>query len=188
MGFCQNSLASEVYLPQQDSTKGTNSSSHFPKSKLGVDIMVLMNGEQKEVEIRKFSVKFIYFSNPNQSNMMQIDRRLVNVIYYRSGRKEIITPKSVDIPDNSDWEKVVVTEDPKDVKGNMIQIDVIEARVEASSREHKPETLEATAKTILKKKAALLKGELVLIKKKSHNRAYGEPPSLIMQGIAYRKI
>lgn len=178
------------YFSIQDTTKGTNSSKAFPKSKLGIDIMVLMNGDQKEVEIRKFSVKNIYFSSPGETTMKQIDRRLVNVVYYRSGRKEVITPKATDIPDNSEWEKIIVTENPKDVGATMIQIDVVEAKVEASSTERstKPETLEASAKNILRKKAALIKGELVLVKKKEHNRAYGEPPSLVMQGIAYRKI
>jgi len=174
----------------QDSTKGKNTNQTPPKSKLGIDVMVLMNGEQKEVEIRKFSVKFIYFSSPGETTMKQIDRRLVNTIYYRSGRKEVITPKATDIPDNSEWEKIIVTEDPKDVKATMIQIDIVEAKVEANTNDHnyKPETLENSAKIILRKKAALIKGELVLIKKKSHNRPYGEPPSLVMQGIAYRKI
>jgi len=178
------------YHSIQDTTKGTDSSKSFPKSKLGIDIMILMNGDQKEVEIRKFSVKYIYFSSPGETNMKQVDRRLVNTIYYRSGRKEVITPKATDIPDNSEWEKIIITEDPKDVKGNMIQIDVVEAKVEANltDRSYSPETLENAAKNILRKRAALIKGELVLIKKKSHNRPYGEPPSLVIQGIAYRKI
>lgn len=188
--FFGQSVRALEYCTSQDSTKKSAASAAFPKSKLGIDIMVLMNGEQKDVEILKFSLKYIYFSNPGEKGMVQIDRRLVNTIYYRSGRKEVITPKATDIPDNSDWEKIIITEDSKDVKGNMIEIDIVEARVEASTRDqyYKPETLEASAKIILKKKAALIKGELILIKKKSHNRAYGEPPSLVMQGIAYRKI
>ncbi len=177
------------YVSIQDTTKGTNSSKAFPKSKLGIDIMVLMTGEQKEVEIRKFSLKYIYFSSPGETTMKQIDRRLVNTIYYRSGRKEVITPKATDIPDNSDWEKIIITEDPKDIGTLMIQIDVVEAKVEANYNDLnvKPETLERSAHIILRKRAALIKGELVLIKKKSHNRAYGEPASLVIQGIAYRK-
>jgi len=175
----------------QDSTKNTaKSTPAIPKSKLGVDMMVLMNGEEKEVEIRKFSLKNIYFSSPGESSMKQIDRRLVNVIYYRSGRKEVISPKLVDIPKSSDWENIKITEDPKEVGGTMIQIDIIEVVVEASSREQyfKPQTLENSAFIILKKKAAMLNGEIVLIKKKSHSRPYGEAPSLRIEAIAYRKI
>lgn len=174
----------------QDSTKKSATTSTFPKSKLGVDIMVLMTGEQRDVEIRKFSTKFIYYSKPGESSMTQIDRRLVNVIYYRSGRKEVITPKAVDIPQNSEWEKIKITEDPKDVSPTMIEIDVIEVVVEASTREqyYKPQTLENSAYIILKKKAAMLNGVLVLITKKSHNRPYGEAPSLRIEATAYRKI
>lgn len=184
-------MATGNYAFQQDSTsKGTSASTAFPKSKLGVDIMVLMTGEQREVEIRKFSTKFIYYSKPSESVMTQVDRRLVNVIYYRSGRKEVITPKAVDIPQNSDWERIKITENPKDVSPLMIEIDVIEVVVEASTREQyvKPQTLENSANIILKKKAAMLNGELVLIKKKSHSRPYGEAPSLRVEAIAYRKI
>ncbi len=183
-------MASESYCLQDTSKKGYNASASFPKSKLGVDVMVLMTGEQREVEIRKFSAKFIYYSKPAESVMTQIDRRLVNAIYYRSGRKEIITPKAVDLPQSSDWEKIKITDDPKDIGGTMIQIDVIEVEVEASTREQyvKPQTLEHSAFIILRKKAALLNGELVLIKKKSHSRPYGEAPSLRIEAVAYRKI
>lgn len=174
----------------QDTLKGYNASASFPKSKLGVDVMVLMTGEQREVEIRKFSTKFIYYSRPGESIMTQIDRRLVNAIYYRSGRKEIITPKAVDIPQSSDWEKIKITDNPKDVGPTMIEIDVIEVEVEANTREQyvKPQTLENSANIILRKKAALINGELVLIKKKSHSRPYGEAPSLRVEAVAYRKI
>lgn len=187
--FCGSAMATER-AAMQDSTKGNSSSASFPKSKLGVDIMVLMSGEQKEVEIRKFSAKFIYYSNPGVPTMTQIDRRLVNVIYYRSGRKEIITPKAVDIPKTTDWEKIKITENPKDVTGTMVEIDVIEVEYEASTREQylKPQTLEYSAYIILKKKAAMMNAELVVIKKKTHSRPYGEAPSLRIEAIAYRKI
>ncbi len=187
--YSQPLKAMEHCFIQDTTGKGTNASSSFPKSKLGIDILVLMTGEQREVEIRKFSQKYIFFSKYAESNMTQVDRRLVNIIYYRSGKKEVITPKAVDIPQNNDWEKIKVTENPKDVK-MMIEIDVIEVVVEASTREQyvKPQTLENSAYIILKKKAAMLNGELVLIKKKSHSRPYGEAPSLRIVAFAYRKI
>ena len=175
----------------QDSTKKKKPTTKpFPKSKLGVDILVLMSGEESEVEIRKFSTKYIYYSNPQESSMKQIDRRLVNIIYYRSGRKEVITPKAVDIPKGSDWEKIKVTENPKEVSPVMVEVDVVEVVVEASGRDqyYKPSTLESSGIIILKKKAALLNGELVLITKKAHNRPYGEEPSLKIEAKVYRKI
>jgi hypothetical protein len=188
--YCQPSMAMEYNIAHDTTSKGTKASASFPKSKRGVDIMVLMTGEQREVEIRKFSTKYIYYSNPGESSMKQIDRRLVNSIYYRSGSKEIITPKAIDIPKNSEWEKIKITEDPKEVSPLMVEIDVIEVVVEASGREqyYKPSTLENSAFIILRKKAAMLNGELVLIKKKSHNRPYGEAPSVKIEAIAYRKI
>jgi len=174
----------------QDSTKGNSSSASFPKSKLGVDVMVLMSGEQKEVEIRKFSAKYIYYSNPGQPTMTQIDRRLVNAVYYRSGRKEIITPKATDIPKTTDWEKIKITENPKDVGATMIEVDVVEVDYEASNKEQylKPQTLEYSAYIILRKKAAMLNGDLILIKQKTHSCPYGEAPSIRIEAMVYRKI
>jgi len=191
--FVQDSTVKKttsIATPQDSTVKKKPTVKPFPKSKLGVDIMTLMSGEDTEVEIRKFSTKFIYYSEPGQSSMKQIDRRLVNIVYYRSGRKEVITPKAVDIPKNSDWEKIKITEDPKEVSPLMVEIDVIEVVVEASGREqyYKPQTLESSAFIILKKKAALINAELVLIKKKAHNRPYGEAPSYKVEAIAYRKI
>jgi len=188
---CIQDSTRKIVTSTQDSTKkSTTLTPSIPKSKLGVDMMVLLSGEVKEIEIRKFSMKFIYYSRPGESTMVQIDRRLVNIIYYRSGRKEVITPKSTDIPKNNDWEKVIITENPKDVGSTMVEIDVIEVVVEANSDDHyyKPQTLENSALIILKKKAAMLNGVLVLIKKKTRNQPYGEAPSINIQAIAYRRI
>mgnify|MGYP001593176207 CR=1 FL=1 len=189
--YGQPLLAMEVISVQDTTNKGTKASASFPKSKLGIDFIVLMKGEQREVEIRKFSTKFIFYSKHAESNMTQIDRRLVNAIYYRSGKKEVITPKAVDIPQNSEWEKIKITDNIKDINmALMIEIDIIEVTVEASTREQyvKPQTLENSAYIILRKKAAMLNGEVVLIRKKSHSRPYGEPPSLRIEATAYRKI
>lgn len=185
---CQTILAVDSYALQDTTKKTLTTAPPFPKSKLGIDIMVLMTGVEEEVEIRKFSLKYIYFSSPGETSMKQIDRRLVNSIYYRSGRKEVITPKVTDIPQNTDWEKIIVTEDTKDIGGLMIQIDVVEVLVEASSADqYKSKTLENSAYIILKKKVAMLNGTLALVKRKSFNRPYGEPPSLKIEAIAYRK-
>lgn len=187
----QSLMAMELNFIQDTSSKSNNASASFPKSKLGIDVMVLMNGEQREVEIRKFSQKYIFYSKHAESTMTQIDRRLVNAIYYRSGKKEVITPKAVDIPQNSDWEKIKVTENIKEINmALMIEIDIIEVVVEASTREQyvKPQTLENSAYIILRKKAAMLNGEVVLIRKKTHSRPYGDPPSLRIEATAFRKI
>jgi hypothetical protein len=151
------------------------------------DWIKLVNGKEKEVEIRRISEKYVYFSEPREMDMKWIDRREVQTLYYRSGKIEQMTQGEVEIRKVKDWKLVELTKDISKVE-SMIRIDVVEIRLEASSRHHyyKPETLQSSAEIVLKKNAALLHADIILITRTEHHRAYGDPPSIYMSGVAYR--
>jgi hypothetical protein len=175
-------------LPEDQGTEEKSKSKITPGVPSEFDWIKFLNGNEKEVEIRKISDKYVYFSNPGNMEMQWIDRREVQTIYYRSGRVEQMSKAESEIREVKDWKKVELTYDPTVVQ-NMIKIDDLEIRIEATTRHHyyKPETLESSAVMVLKKNAALIKADVILVTKKEHHRAYGDAPSIYMAGTAYRE-
>ncbi len=190
--FSQNKY--QVNYDQHESFSFETNSSDTTKSRItpGVpskyDWIRLTNGEEREVEVRKISDKYVYISKPGDMDMEWIDRREVQTIYYRSGRVEPMTEKEVTVRQVKDWKDIKTTTKPADVEG-MIRVEDLEVRMEASTRHHhtRPSTLESSAEIVLKKNAALLNADIVLITRKDHHRAYGEAPSIYMTGVAYRE-
>lgn len=160
--------------------------SKFKNSKF--DVLTLLQGEEMEVEVRQVTPKYIIYSDPGLMETMKIDRREVYSVKYRSGKIDIISSKPLKIPDYNNWREIVVTSDPAGVEG-LIELGDVSVSVEASSRTHikMPRTLEASAIVIAKKKAALLKGEIILITRKEHYRGYGVQPSVTVEGKAFRQ-
>lgn len=166
-----------------------------PKSELDFtktskfDMIKFLDGSIIEVDVQKISPKYITYNKPGDIDAIDyIDRRKVQAIHYRSGRIETISEKETEIRKISNWEEVKLTSDPNEVKG-MIEVKDIEVKLQAQSRSHyyKPATLEASAEIIAKKTAALENASIILITKREHYRAYGDPPSIVLKGIAYRK-
>lgn len=154
-----------------------------------VDMIKFLDGNIIEVDIQKISEKFITYNKPGDINDIEyVDRRKVQAIHFRSGRIETMSEKTVEIRKIGSWEDVKLTDKPEDVKG-MIEVKNMEVKLVAQTRHHyyKPETLENSAEIIMKKNAALENAEIVLITKRAHHRAYGDPPAVILVGIAYRK-
>ncbi len=154
-----------------------------------VDMIKFLDGNIIEVDVQKISEKFITYNKPGDINDIEyVDRRKVQAIHFRSGRIETMSEKSVEIRKVGSWEDVKLTDKPEDVKG-MVEVKNMEVKLVAQTRHHyyKPETLESSAEIIMKKNAALENAEIVLITKRSHHRAYGDPPAVILEGIAYRK-
>jgi hypothetical protein len=154
-----------------------------------VDMIKFLDGNIIEVDIQKISEKFITYNKPGDINDIEyVDRRKVQAIHFRSGRIETMSEKVVEIRKIGSWDEVKLTDKPEDVKG-MVEVRNMEVKLVAQTRHHyyKPETLESSAEIIMKKNAALENAEIVLITKRAHHRAYGDPPSVILVGIAYRK-
>ncbi len=187
-------LPSEKVFCQSDTTasNGTHGQTKplidFSKTSK-FDMIKYHDGRVIEVEVQKISEKFITFNLPNDKDAIDyVDRRKVHAVHFRSGRIEVMSDKATEVRKVKEWDEVKVTYSSEEVKG-MLEIKKVDIRLNAQSREHyyKQSTLEASAEIILKKKAALENADFILIIKKQHYRAYGDPPSIYMQGIAYRK-
>jgi len=181
----QNNLKNEIKTLNDDSTVVSRITPGEPST---YDWIKLLDGKEIEVEIRKISEKFVYFSKPGDMETDYIDRRQVQTIYYRTGKIEPMSANPTEIRKIIEWEQVDITNNPKDVEG-MIKIEELKVALQATTRHHyyKPETLETSAEIILRKNAGLNGGEIVLVTSREHHRAYGDPPRVTLLGTSYRK-
>lgn len=191
VGFAEygnSHLPLKSHFVQHESQNDTIKSRITPGIPSKFDWLKLLDGRELEVEVRRISDKYVFFSKPGNMDMDWIDRREVQTIYYRTGKIEQMTQKAVEIREVKDWQKVNVTHSKEDVN-DMIKIEDLQVKHTASNRHeyYKAKTLEASAEIILKKQAALLNADIILIVKVDHYRAYGDPPVVTMTAEAYRK-
>lgn len=149
------------------------------------DVMVLHTGEKLYVDVKKIQMNDLYYSFPQEMSTMQMDKRQVRKVYYKSGKVETLSHTDEKIPDVGDYRKVKVTRDKKDVEG-FIEVGRFEAKAEGSRRRMSTlKSLERSAEIILRRKAALLNAHIVLIVDQQTSMAFGEIPSTILYGVAY---
>ena len=104
-------------------------------------------------------------------------------IIYKSGKVDVLNNAAFEVIDDSNWEAVWLTEEKKDVSGDLYKLGEIEARSPSSARS--PSAAKKGAIIKLKKKAANMKGTIVLVTKKETTGGYGENPGYIIKGIVY---
>jgi hypothetical protein len=172
----------------QGQAKDTTHSKITPGVQSTYDWLKLLNGQEQEVEVKRISDKYVFYSQPGKMDIDWIDRREVRTIYYRTGKVEQMAQKVLEIREVKDWQLVSLTKDEEDVL-DMIKVDDIEVMYEGTSQHHyyKPATLLTSAEIVLKKQAALLGADMVLIITIEHHRSYGDPPVVTIIGEAYRK-
>lgn len=149
------------------------------------DSIYLFDGTIILVDFKKMTYKNIYFTNPGEMEMVLMDRRKVHKIIYKRGLVEIVNTIEKNIPNSKDWKYILVTENKSEVEDYM-KIEKIKGSSRQMKEDVSDETLEKSALIVLKKKAARLNADIVLITNKSIYRGYGELPSMIIKGIAYK--
>ncbi len=152
------------------------------------DWIKLLDGTEMEVEVRRISEKYVFYSKPGNMDTDWIDRRKVQTIYYRTGGVEQMSSRVTEIRNVKDWREIELTKNASDVEG-LIKIDNLDVRLEATSNQHyrSVQALERSAEAVLRRQAALINADIVLITRVNHIRAYGDAPVVSMTGEAYRK-
>ncbi len=172
-----------VLLEKPDSISKTETS----ESRV-YDRLKMVDGSEKEVVVKEISDKFVFFSEPEVDNVDWVDKNEVEAILYKDGTKRYLERSTNEKSGVKDWRGVEVTRDAEEVSG-MVKIDELEVRREAISRSQflKNSTLETNAEIAIKKEAAAIRADVVLVIEVLHHRAYGDPPVVVMRGEAYRK-
>ncbi len=146
------------------------------------DTIFKLNGAVMPVDITTVTPTYISFLNPGKKDEYTIERKEVQKIIYKSGKIDVLNKAAFELIDESSWEAVWLTEDKKDV-GDLYMLGEIEARSPSSARSASAAKKGAIIK--LKKKAAYMKGTLILVTKKETSGGYGEFPGYYIKGIAY---
>ncbi|HUW07990.1 MAG TPA: hypothetical protein VMW01_17260 [Williamwhitmania sp.] len=151
------------------------------------DTIVMLSGKKILANFMKFTLKNLYYSFPGETKMVEVDRREVNKIIYKSGRVDIISTREVEIPDIPGWRDVKVVHKPEQV-ADMNELGEVEAYAIGERDTYAtPKWLERSATITLQKKAALLGAQYVLITNRVVRTPYGDPASISLTGKAYKR-
>ena len=146
------------------------------------DTIFKLNGSQMPVDVTTVTPTYISFVFPGKPEEFTIERKEVHKIIYKTGKIDILNQVAFEVLDDSMWEAVWITEDKKEV-GDLYMLGEIEAKSPSSARN--PSAAKKGAFIKLKKKAANMKGTLILVTKKQTTGGYGEYPGYYIKGTAY---
>jgi len=146
------------------------------------DTIFKLNGSLIPVDVTTVTPTYISFVFPGKSEEFTIERKEVQKIIYKTGKVEILNQAAFTLLDDSSWEAVWITEDKKEI-GDLYMLGEIEAKSPSSARS--PSAAKKGAIIKLKKKAANMKGTVILITKKQTTGGYGEYPGYYIKGITY---
>ncbi|MBN1791718.1 MAG: hypothetical protein JW830_14555 [Bacteroidales bacterium] len=146
------------------------------------DTIFKLNGSLIPVDVTTVTPTYISFIFPGKAEEFTIERKEVHKIVYKTGKVDILNQAAFTLIDESSWEAVWITEDKKEI-GDLYMLGEVEAKSPSSARS--PSAAKKGAIIKLKKKAANMKGTLILVTKKQTTGGYGEYPGYFIQGIAY---
>lgn len=155
--------------------------------KAKTDTIVMLNGDKLLANVKKFTVKDLFYGFPGEQKMEQVDRRYVQKIIYKYGRVEVISAVQVDVREVGGWRDVKVLKKRNASLDKMIELGEVEG-IDEGTREKYVDArdLERSATITLQKKAALLGATVVLITTRDVRRPYGDPPYVKLVGMAYK--
>ncbi len=149
------------------------------------DTIYLFEDKEMHVNVMKITYDSVLYREARHTGLEAIDKDLVNKIRYNWGRLEILNENPPEKQKTYDWRKVKFLKNKRKAK-DLFEVRKIEARTKGSGGGYQtPRSLETKAKTILKKKAANINAQYVLITNKAITTAFGEIPSATLTGIAY---
>jgi len=177
--------AQVIYPEGQDTSVVKKEEKTNKEEQKQTDIIYQHDGTKMLVNVKRIYLNDLYYSLPGETKVNKMDQRLVHKIEYKTGKVEVLNETPPDVREVGDYRKVKVTDDPDDVEG-LIEVAKLEAKAEGSDRGYStPKSLERSATIILRRKAALVNANIVLITDKQSNVAFGELPSVTLQGTAY---
>ena len=183
-------LNAQIIYPEEADTTVVEKQEQEPAKKeeakqQETDIIYQHDGTKMFVHVKKIYLNDLYYALPGDTKVKKMDQRLVHKIEYKTGRIEVLNETAPDVREVNDYRKVKVTDDPEDVEG-LIEVAKLEAKAEGSDRGYAtPKSLERTATIVLRRKAALVNANIVLITGKKTNVAFGEIPAVTLYGTAY---
>jgi len=147
-----------------------------------LDTIIKIEGKVMAVDVTKVTPLYVSFLVPGSLEAYTMERKEIQRIIYKNGRVEEFNKPVFELVDDYSWEAVWLTEDKKEV-AELYRRGKISAKSPASSRS--PKAAKKNAIIRLQKKAAAMKGTVVLVTKKQATGGYGEYPGYYIEGVVY---
>ncbi len=147
-----------------------------------LDTIIKIEGKVMAVDVTKVTPLYVSFTVPGSTEAYTMERKEIQKIIYKNGRVEEFNKPVFELVDDYSWEAVWLTEDKKEVS-ELYRRGKVSAKSPASSRS--PKAAKKNAIIRLQKKAAAMKGTVVLVTKKQAIGGYGEYPGYYIEGIVY---
>lgn len=151
-------------------------------AKTPADTVVRLGGKKIPCKVTSVSSSTVLYSTLDKNETQALDRKDVERIIYRTGKIEVFNKPVLTMIEEGQWESILVTRDEKDVQG-LYNRGVISAKSSPSNRSKKAAKQSAIIK--LQKKAANLKGTIILLTKEESVGGYGDIPGFDMEAIVY---
>jgi hypothetical protein len=148
----------------------------------GYDTIIKIEGKVMPVEMVNVTPTYVRFKVPGSVELFTLPRKEIHKIIYKNGRVEEYSTMAVVTIDDDAWQAIWLTEDPKDVV-SLYKQGEISAQADPNDRGSKASKKNATIR--LQKKAAAMKGTVVLVTKKQFTGAYGEIQGYYIEGAVY---
>jgi len=150
------------------------------------------------VKIQNITPSLVLYWYPFNTELHSINRNEISQIQYANGTIDIFLPLTdkngfdrvvvdtarIIIRNKHDWEKVMLTDKPEDIAG-MVEKGKVTALYKADFVYAENDYLEKNARIILRKKAANLNTPVVFLVNKNYSKAYGDLPSIELEGVLY---
>ena len=147
-----------------------------------LDTIIKLGGKKIPCTVKKVTPTLVLYVKPLQTTQLEMPRKDIEKIFYRSGRKEIFNKPVFSMVNKDNWEAVLVTENEGDVEG-LYKKGVVKSNASSGSRSPKAAKTSATIR--LQKKAANMGALIVLLTASEMKGGYGEIPGWELEGIAY---
>ena len=149
-------------------------------------------------KIQNITPNFVLYLYPFNTELQSLNRNEISQIQYADGaidiflpltdkggfNKEVVDTARIIIRSRRDWENVTLTNKSEDITG-MVEKGTVIASYQADYVNAENEYLEKNVQIILRKKAANLNAPVVLLTNKNFHKAYGDPPSIELEGVLY---
>jgi hypothetical protein len=147
------------------------------------DTLVKLGGKKIPVIVKNVTSMMVYYVMPDKpKESLKIDRKNVEKVIYRNGKIEAFNQAAFTLIEEGRWEAVLVTNDEKDVAGLYKRGVLLDVRSAPSATKKKAEH-NAIIKT--QKRAANMKGTIVLITRKQFTGGYGDDTGCVIDGVVY---
>jgi len=160
----------------------TSAYSQSEAASVGFDTIIKIEGKVMPVEMVNVTSTYVRFKVPGSEELFTLPRKEIHKIIYKNGRIEEYSTMAVVSIDENAWQAVWLSDDPKDVV-SLYKRGEISAQAQPNDRGSKASKKNATIK--LQKKAAAMKGTVILVTKKQFTGAYGEIQGYYIEGMVY---